>query len=75
MEIDSVAISGIIKMLVYLGAFGIVAVAAGRMAGAFQKVKLPLISGFLIIGLISGPEVLPGRSFSCRRDPRWPGIH
>ncbi|MDX2430144.1 MAG: cation:proton antiporter [Bacteroides sp.] len=58
MEIDSTAISGIIKMLVYLGAFGIVAVAAGRMAGAFQKVKLPLISGFLIIGLISGPEVL-----------------
>lgn len=58
MGIDSEAISGVIKMLVYLGAFGIVAVAAGRMAGAFRKVNLPLISGFLIIGLISGPEVL-----------------
>ena len=58
MEIDSLVISSILKMLVYLGAFGIVAVAAGRMAGAFQKVRLPLISGFLIIGLISGPEVL-----------------
>lgn len=58
MEIDSVAISSVVKMLVYLGAFGIVAVAAGQMAGAFRKINLPLISGFLIIGLISGPEVL-----------------
>ena len=46
------------QILVYLGAFGIVAVAAGRIAGVFQKLKLPLITGFLAIGLISGPEML-----------------
>jgi len=48
----------IIQLLVYLAAFGIVAVAAGRIAGSFQKLKLPLITGFLIIGLVSGPELL-----------------
>lgn len=58
MGVDSEAISSVVKMLLYLGAFGIVAVAAGQMAGAFRKVRLPLISGFLVIGLISGPEVL-----------------
>ena len=47
-----------LQLIIYLGAFGIVAVAAGKVAGAFQKLKLPLITGFLIIGLISGPEVL-----------------
>ncbi len=39
MEIESVAVSGIIKMLVYLGAFGIVAVASGRIAGVFAKAE------------------------------------
>ena len=46
------------QLIVYLGAFGIVAVAARKLAGVFQKLKLPLITGFLVIGLISGPEVL-----------------
>jgi len=46
------------EIILYLGAFAIVAVAAGRMAGAFQRIKLPLISGFLVIGLLSGPEIL-----------------
>ena len=46
------------QLIVYLGAFGIVAVAARKVAGVFQKLKLPLITGFLMIGLVSGPEVL-----------------
>ena len=46
------------QLIIYLGAFGIVAVAARKLAGVFQKLKLPLITGFLVIGLISGPEVL-----------------
>lgn len=58
MQADTEAISNIVKMLIYIGGFGIVAVAAGQMAGAFRKLKLPLISGFLIIGLVSGPQVL-----------------
>jgi len=49
---------GIGQIIIYLCAFGIVAVAAGKVAGVFQKLKLPLITGFLVIGLISGPEVL-----------------
>ena len=51
-------ISATWQLIIYLGAFGIVAVAAGKVAGVFQKFKLPLITGFLVIGLISGPEVL-----------------
>jgi len=46
------------QLIVYLGAFAIVAVAARKVAGVFQKLKLPLITGFLVIGLVSGPEVL-----------------
>jgi Trk K+ transport system NAD-binding subunit/Kef-type K+ transport system membrane component KefB len=46
------------QIIIYLGAFLIVAVAAGRIAGVFQKIKLPLITGFLAIGLVSGPEFL-----------------
>lgn len=46
------------KIILYLGAFGIVAAASERIAGIFARLKLPEITGFLIIGLISGPEVL-----------------
>ncbi len=45
-------------ILIYLGAFGIVAVAARKIAEVFQRLKLPLITGFLAIGLVSGPEFL-----------------
>jgi len=48
----------IAKFILYVGAFGIVAVASGRIALMFQKIRLPLITGFLAIGLISGPEFL-----------------
>lgn len=47
-----------IQVLVYLGAFGIVAVAAAKIAGVFRRFRLPLITGFLVIGLFSGPEIL-----------------
>ena len=46
------------QIIIYLAAFAIVAVAARKLAGVFQKLKLPLITGFLVIGLVSGPEVL-----------------
>lgn len=51
-------LGNVMRLVIYLGAFGIVAVAAGRIAGTFRKVKLPLITGFLVIGLVSGPELL-----------------
>jgi len=46
------------QVLIYLFAFGIIAVSSGQIAKQFKKVHLPLITGFLIIGMISGPEVL-----------------
>ncbi|MDF1575886.1 MAG: cation:proton antiporter [Bacteroidales bacterium] len=58
MGIVSDKLDAVWQLIIYLGAFGIVAVAAGKVARVFQKVKLPLITGFLIIGLFSGPEVL-----------------
>ncbi len=58
MQAGSEAIHTVWEVLIYLGAFGIVAVAAGRIAGSFRKLKLPLITGFLVIGLVSGPEML-----------------
>ncbi len=50
--------SGFLQLIIYLGAFVIVAAAAAKVAGVFQRLKLPLITGFLVIGLVSGPEVL-----------------
>ncbi len=38
--------------------FGVVAVAAARLAGYFSKIKLPLITGLLISGIITGPFIL-----------------
>jgi len=43
--------------LILLGGFAIVAVAANQIAQFFQKLKLPLITGLLVIGLISGPFI------------------
>ena len=46
------------QIMIYLGAFSIVAIASGQIGKHFKKFSLPLITGFLIIGLISGPEIL-----------------
>ncbi len=58
MDLNFGDLSRVSQVLIYLGAFGIVAVASGQIAGVFQRLKLPLITGFLVIGLISGPELL-----------------
>ncbi len=47
-----------VQVLVYLGTFCIVALASAMIAGVFEKLKLPQITGFLMIGLVSGPELL-----------------
>lgn len=41
-----------------LAGFIIVAVAANQIAKVFQKIRLPLITGLLSIGIISGPFIL-----------------
>jgi len=38
--------------------FGIVAIAATKIAKVFQKIHLPIITGFLISGIFCGPYVL-----------------
>ncbi len=52
-------------ILPFLAGFLIVSVAASRLSLYFLKVKLPIITGLLIIGIIAGPFVLkliPGES-------------
>ncbi len=38
--------------------FGVVAVSAAQIAGYFRKIKLPLITGLLITGILTGPFIL-----------------
>ncbi len=49
--------SNISETLLLLGGFAIIAVAANQIAGFFQKLKLPFITGLLVIGLFSGPFI------------------
>ncbi len=53
------------QVLLLLGGFIIVAVAANQIAKFLQRLKLPLITGLLIIGLMAGPfmfKLLPKSS-------------
>jgi len=58
MDVNINDLDTIVQVMIYLCAFGIVAVASGRIAGVIVKLKLPMITGFLLIGLLSGPEIL-----------------
>ena len=44
--------------LIYIIGFLFVAIAASQIAKVFQKIKFPLITGFIITGLIAGSSVL-----------------
>lgn len=44
--------------ILFLAGFLIVTVAASKLSKSFPKVKLPIITGLLVIGIISGPFVL-----------------
>jgi Kef-type K+ transport system membrane component KefB len=45
-------------LMMALFTFAILVVASSEIAKIFQKVKLPLITGFILIGVIVGPYVL-----------------
>ena len=45
-------------LIIFIIGFLIVAIAANQIAKVFQKIKLPLITGFIITGLIAGSSVL-----------------
>lgn len=47
-----------LQIIYLLAGFIIVAVAANQIAKVFQKIRLPLITGLLSIGIISGPFIL-----------------
>lgn len=49
--------SNITETLLLLGGFAVIAVAANQIARFFQKLKLPFITGLLVIGLFSGPFI------------------
>ncbi|MEA3495786.1 MAG: cation:proton antiporter [Bacteroidota bacterium] len=46
------------ETLIFLVAFAIIAVASKRLSQYFQKLKLPLITGFIIVGVVTGPYFL-----------------
>jgi len=45
------------KILIIIIGFAIIVAASGNIAQVFLKFKLPLITGFLFVGIISGPYV------------------
>ncbi len=48
----------ILGLLSALFTFLIIVVASNEIAKVFQKIKLPLITGFILIGVIAGPDIL-----------------
>ena len=46
------------QILIYLTAFLIVAVAANQISKLFLRIRLPLVTGLLVIGIIAGPDIL-----------------
>lgn len=47
-----------LEILIYLAAFIIIAVASDQISRLFLRAKLPLVTGFIFIGLIAGPSIL-----------------
>lgn len=50
--------SGLIAIFAFLITFIIVAIASEKISLIFQKFGVPLITGFLLVGIIAGPYVL-----------------
>lgn len=46
------------ELLILIAGFLVVAVAANQIAGIFQRINLPIITGLLVVGIITGPFVL-----------------
>ncbi len=46
------------KVILFLVGFGIVSIASNQISKLFQKIHLPLITGFIFIGILSGPYIL-----------------
>lgn len=51
-------IENFLQILIYLAGFVIIAVASDQISNLFTRVKLPLVTGLLVMGIIAGPYVL-----------------
>ncbi|WP_109832993.1 monovalent cation:proton antiporter family protein [Reichenbachiella versicolor] len=47
-----------LELIILLSGFAIISIAASKIALAFQRYRLPIITGFLFTGIICGPFVL-----------------
>jgi len=47
-----------LQILIYLAGFVIIAVASNQISSLFTRVKLPLVTGLLVMGIIAGPYIL-----------------
>lgn len=47
-----------LDLIILLGGFIMIAIAAHRIAAEFKKIKLPLITGLIIAGLLAGPYIM-----------------
>ncbi len=48
----------VLPMLSVIAAFIIIVAAAKQLGAFFEKIKLPLITGFIVVGVLAGPFVL-----------------
>lgn len=46
------------SILIAVATFGIILISSNKIAGFIKYIKLPLITGLLLMGIISGPEIL-----------------
>lgn len=46
------------KLILIAASFGVISLAAKQIGASLQKYKLPLISGYLLAGILAGPFVL-----------------
>jgi Trk K+ transport system NAD-binding subunit/Kef-type K+ transport system membrane component KefB len=46
------------QLIILITGFGVVAIAANKIAVFFQNIRLPIITGFLMTGMLCGPFVL-----------------
>ena len=47
-----------LEILIFIAGFTVIAVASNQIAKLFLKIKLPMITGLLITGIIAGPFIL-----------------
>ena len=46
------------QFVIILASFGLILLAAERIGSIFAKFKMPMISGFLLVGILAGPYIL-----------------